>query len=164
MYPQNKKTLILGLGNDILTDDAIGILVVRRLSEILKDFTEFDFRETTEMGIALLDYIEGYHRLVVVDAVIDNENGAGVVRELSMNDFAGAGCSTPHFLGLRDTIEFGKRMDMLMPSDILILGIGVKDPFSVSEKLSPELSTKLDEIVHDVKQRIERFAELQVNG
>lgn len=158
------KILILGLGNDILTDDAIGIIVVRRLSEIFKDRLECDFKETTEMGLALLDYIEGYQKLIVIDAIIDNERSIGLVRELDMEDFAGAGCTTPHFLGLKDTIELGKKMGMAMPSDVLILGIIVKDPFSVSEKLSHELSENLDGIIHEVRQRIERFIGQPVNG
>lgn len=158
------KILILGLGNDILTDDAIGIIVVHRLSEIFNGRLECDFKETTEMGLALLDYIEGYQKLIVIDAIIDNECSIGLVRELDAEDFAGAGCTTPHFLGLKDTIELGKKMGMVMPSDVLILGISVKDPFSVSEKLSHELSENLDGIIHEVRQRIERFIGQPVNG
>lgn len=164
MRVNNQKTLILGLGNDILTDDAIGIIAVRRLSKIFKDRYEFDFSETTEMGLALLDYIEGYKRLVVIDSIFGEGYEVGMVRELNMEDFAGAGCSTPHFLGLKDTIELGRKMDMIVPEDVLILGIGVEDPFSVSEKLSLKLREKLDDIVEEIGQKIENFTRLTTHG
>lgn len=165
MEQSYNKSLILGLGNDILSDDAIGIIVVRRLGEMLKGNPNLDFKETSEMGLALLDYIEGYRKLIIVDAIIgDTDDTVGTVKNLSMEDFSGAGCTTPHFLGIKDTIELGKKMGMSMPEEVLLLGIEVKDPFSVSEKLSDRLNEKLENIIEEVRRRVEKFSEVTLHG
>lgn len=63
------RILVLGLGNDILTDDAVGLLVARAVAERLRDRPQIAVRETTEMGLALLDEIADFDALILVDAV-----------------------------------------------------------------------------------------------
>ena len=53
------KTLVLGLGNDLLTDDAIGILAVREVRRRVAHLAQVEVCETMEMGLALLDFIAG---------------------------------------------------------------------------------------------------------
>ena len=64
-----RQVLLLGLGNDILTDDAVGLYVVRELQPKLAAHPSIDIRETTEMGLALLDFITGYRAVVMVDSI-----------------------------------------------------------------------------------------------
>jgi hypothetical protein len=61
------RTLVLGLGNDILADDAIGLLAVRALRPSLDDAV--DVEETSVHGVALLDLLTGYDHAVLIDAV-----------------------------------------------------------------------------------------------
>ena len=52
------KTLVLGLGNELLSDDGVGILAVRRLKETYKG--QADIVETSLHGLALLDLFIGH--------------------------------------------------------------------------------------------------------
>ncbi len=61
---KDKSILVLGIGNPILTDDAVGILVVRKLHDI-----DADIEEAAIGGMSLLDLILGYDAVVIVDAV-----------------------------------------------------------------------------------------------
>ena len=47
------KTLVLGIGNPILTDDGVGIKVAQKLKE---KNPELEVVETSEAGIAILDH------------------------------------------------------------------------------------------------------------
>jgi hydrogenase maturation protease len=60
------KTVILGLGNPILTDDAVGIKIAQKLQE---ENPKLEVIETSEAGIALLDLITGYDKLIIIDSI-----------------------------------------------------------------------------------------------
>ncbi len=65
------KTVILGLGNPILTDAAVGIKIAQKLKE---ENSKLEVIETSEAGIALLDLITDYDKLIIIDS-IKNEPG-----------------------------------------------------------------------------------------
>jgi hydrogenase maturation protease len=60
------KTVILGLGNPILTDNAVGIKIAQKLKE---ESSKLEVIETSEAGIALLDLIMGYDKLIIIDSI-----------------------------------------------------------------------------------------------
>ena len=62
-----KKTLILGLGNPILSDDGVGLWIARRLGEKLLGI---EVREEAIAGISILDVVQGFPRLVVIDSIM----------------------------------------------------------------------------------------------
>ena len=101
------RVLLLGLGNDILTDDAVGLHVVRELQPELADHPSIDIRETTEMGLALLDFITGYRAVVIVDSIQTGKAPPGFLHELdapALNQLTGR---TPHFVGVKRDIGAG---------------------------------------------------------
>jgi hydrogenase maturation protease len=59
-------TLILGIGNPILTDDRVGIKIAQKLKE---EKPELEVVETSEAGITLLDLIVGYNKLIIIDSI-----------------------------------------------------------------------------------------------
>ncbi|MGB9602333.1 MAG: hydrogenase maturation protease [Verrucomicrobiia bacterium] len=149
-----EKTLVLGLGNDILCDDAIGLMVTQHLSEIFKGSEVLDFKQTCEMGLSLLDHIVGYGSLVIIDAIKSGNYSVGTVIEIDPDEIKPAGLNTPHFLGIKETLELGKKMGLKMPEKILILGIEVENPFTISERLSEVMESHFEEIVRKIKERL----------
>jgi hydrogenase maturation protease len=53
------KTLVLGLGNDILSDDGVGIYVARELKKIIHS-QDITVAEASLAGIGLLDMLAGW--------------------------------------------------------------------------------------------------------
>ncbi|HOS44477.1 MAG TPA: hypothetical protein PK794_12355, partial [Armatimonadota bacterium] len=66
MTTPHPPILILGLGNDIISDDAAGLLVARMVREELAGVA--DVVESSLSGLALLELLLGYARVVIVDA------------------------------------------------------------------------------------------------
>ncbi|MBW2458678.1 MAG: hypothetical protein JRI68_29540, partial [Deltaproteobacteria bacterium] len=58
------KTLVLGLGNRIVRDDALGPMVVDQLAQAVP----VEVRSGPIAGLALLDCVTGYERVIVIDA------------------------------------------------------------------------------------------------
>ena len=82
------KTLILGLGNELLSDDAVGIKVVRELRRRLPHKDDLDVHETSAAGLAILDLVCGYQNLIVVDAIRTNGGEPGQVYRFCEDSFS----------------------------------------------------------------------------
>ena len=145
-----RKTLVLGLGNDILTDDAIGLKVVREVGRRLGSNAGVDVRETMEMGLALLDFIVGYEALVLVDSIQTGRAAPGHVHDMTQEHLKALPGRTPHFLGVKETLALGRQLGLAMPERFKILAIEVQDPYTVSAELSPALECAFDSIVDQV--------------
>ncbi len=63
------KTLVLGLGNDILCDDGAGLYVARELKKTLANRKDFSVAEASLAGLGLLDLLAGYDKAIVIDAI-----------------------------------------------------------------------------------------------
>jgi len=146
MSDTTNKTLVLGLGNDILTDDAVGLKVVRELRERLAGVADVEVRETMEMGLALLDFIVGYRALVLVDSIQTGKVAPGVLHEIDGTDLKQFPGPTPHFLGVGETLALGRQLGLTMPTSVRILAIEVQDPFTLGEQLTPALQEALPRI------------------
>jgi hydrogenase maturation protease len=134
------KVLVLGLGNDILTDDAVGLHVTRAARARLGDTPAIIVRETTEMGLALLDEIAGHEALVLVDAVQTGRAPPGSLHEIVPGALAGLGTTSPHFLGVGETLALGATLGLVMPRTVRIVGIEVADARTLGEGLTPAVA------------------------
>ncbi len=65
------NTLILGVGNPILTDDGVGIKIARKLKE---ENPGLEVTETSEVGIALLDLAVGYDKIIIMQRLLHESN------------------------------------------------------------------------------------------
>jgi hydrogenase maturation protease len=149
----SNKTLILGLGNSILSDDRIGLDVARLIHKELK-LVDCDLVESQLVGTNILDFVCGYKRLIVIDA-IKTENGKdGDVYQLSLDDMPKQKRSdSPHNVGLYWTIKMGMKLGMDVPDDIRIYAIEVNDPFSFGEELTDTMKKCLPKIVDRILKK-----------
>ena len=152
------RTLVLGLGNDILTDDAIGILVVREVRRRVAHLANVDVRETMEMGLALLDLIVGYESLVLIDAIQTGHAAPGHIHEITQQQLKSLPDRTPHFLGVAETLQLGRQLGLPMPSRLRIFAVEVADPFTFGTEMTPELQQALPIAVERIVAEVELSA------
>jgi hydrogenase maturation protease len=81
------KTLVLGLGHPIRTDDGVGIYVVRAAGARCGR-NDVAFAEASAGGLQLLDFMAGYERLILVDAIQTRAGRPGDVYRLLSGDGA----------------------------------------------------------------------------
>lgn len=145
------RTLVLGLGNDILTDDSVGLRVAAALQTRVQARSDITVLQTAEMGLALLDIVTGYKRLVLVDAVQTGQSPPGFVHEIDGADLSTLPAVSPHFLGVGEAFALGRKLGFPVPSEVRIFAIEVQDPFTVGTELTPALSSALAAIVQRVE-------------
>jgi hydrogenase maturation protease len=145
-----RRLLLLGLGNDILTDDAVGLFVVRELQSRLAGHPAVDTRETTEMGLALLDFITGYRAVAIVDSIQTGKAPPGYLHELDAPALTQLTGRTPHFVGVSETLALGRKLGLAMPEQVKIFAIEVADPFTLGTAMTPALQSALPGIVERI--------------
>jgi hydrogenase maturation protease len=150
MQDSGDRILLLGLGNDILRDDAIGLRVVREVRCRLDGAARVEVRETEEMGLALLDFMAGYSDVVIVDAVQTRQAAPGFVHEVSGSDLKSLPATAPHFLGVGETLALGRTLGLAMPRRVEILAVEVEDPFTLGTQMTPALQAAFPQIVERV--------------
>jgi hydrogenase maturation protease len=133
------KTLILGLGNPYLSDDSAGLLVIRELEKRLSN-PDVSLNETSLAGITLLDFIVGYDKVIIVDAIQSQGGEPGSVYHLTPEQFD-TSCHTTssHDIGVIAAIELGRRLELSMPQEIDIIAIEAGDVVTLREGCTPEV-------------------------
>ena len=148
------EILVLGLGNDILSDDAVGLLVVRQLRDEFAHDSRVEVRETQEMGLALLDYLSGHREAILVDSIQTGTVPAGALHELDADGLKRIAGGTPHFLGVGETLALGRQLGLPMPSRVRIFAVEVADVQTVGMRLSPAIQQAFPSILGRLRAAI----------
>ena len=139
------NTLILGLGNPILTDDGVGIYVVREVAARCgRDGVAF--AEASVGGLRLLDVIAGCERLVLVDAIQTRDGRPGDVYRLHPNDLrVSLHSGSTHDLSLPGALALGRGIGMVLPEDkdVVIFAIEVEDVLTFGEGCTPVVAAAI---------------------
>jgi hydrogenase maturation protease len=144
------KTLVLGLGNPILSDDGVGIRVVHEVANQVKS-AQVTVSETNVAGLGLLDCVVGYDKVIIIDAIQTKEGQAGQIYRMGTEDFSlTKHFSSPHQINLATALELGKMLNLEMPRQITVFAVEAEDITSFSEKCTPEVEKAIPEAVRMV--------------
>ena len=148
------KTLILGLGNPILSDDGVGLLVARVLQSRLKQ-QEITVMEASIAGLDFLELLAGYDRVIIIDAIQTSQGKAGQIYRFGPDALdATRHASTPHDINFATALELGKRLGLVLPQQITIFAIEVEDVSSFSEQCTPEVGRAIPVCVEMVSKEL----------
>jgi len=148
------KTLVLGTGNPIVSDDGVGIKVAH---EVANQFNspQVTVAETSAAGLSLLDSIVGYDKVIIIDAIQTKKGRAGQIYRMKPEDFSFAKhLSSPHQINLVTALELGKMLVLAMPQKITIFAVEAKDITSFSDKCTPEVERAIPVVVKMVLQEL----------
>ena len=151
------KTLVLGMGNTILSDDGIGIYVARAAKERCQR-DGVTFVEASVGGMRLLDVIKDYERVIMVDAIQTRDGKPGDVYHLHSNDVkASLHAGSTHDLSLPGALALGRGMGMTLPNDdnFVIIAIEVEDVLTFGEECTPTVEAAIPRVVKAVLKELE---------
>ena len=144
------KTLILGMGNPILSDDGVGGHVARALEGRFKNT---DVRTIALIGLGLLDVITDYDRIFVIDAVQDRRYPPGTVVKLAAAEGA-LHLFSSHGMHFFQMLQLGKDVGMAIPEVAGIYGVAIDFDCPFGENLSPLLAQLQDGIVRQIAEHV----------
>lgn len=143
------NTLLLGIGNDILGDDAVGLLAVRELKQEFEQYVSVG--EAMMGGLKLVEVLEGYERVLILDAIMTGKNPPGTILEITKEEFNKTVAIAPHFVSLPEAIEFAKKIGMRFPEVIRILTMEIADPYLLTEEITPPIKNALPEFIEKAR-------------
>ncbi|MCG2711724.1 MAG: hydrogenase maturation protease [Candidatus Omnitrophica bacterium] len=141
-----KRILVLGMGNTIRADDAVGIIAARRINKELGRF--IDVKETEEAGLNLLDLLLGYEKAVIIDSIKTLNGRPGdvyIVEERQLRQK-----SKPysfHQMGIVTILEMAKKLGLDVPAEIFIYAIEIKKNDIFREGISPETEKAIPRVL-----------------
>lgn len=152
-------TLILGFGSNILTDAGIGLHLINDLRKAGL-FDQADFETALILSLEILELIEGYKSLIIIDGIKSGKDQVGDIKICSLADFQPTiHISNIHDFEFKHIIELGELLGLKIPDDIYIISIEVQDHITFSENLSDELKSKYNLIrniiIHQIKDIME---------
>jgi hydrogenase maturation protease len=119
------KTLVLGLGNDLLSDEGVGVHAVRRLQEEWGHHSGMEFLDGGTLSFTLAGPIAEADRLIVIDATQLNAAPGTVrlFRDEDMDAFLNSGKrKSVHEVGLIDLMAIARLTDAL-PAERALIGV-----------------------------------------
>ena len=144
------EVAVLGMGNELLKDEGIGVHVIRRLEET----PGLSGVKLVEGGTSpdVADDVRDVKRLIIVDAAKCGGEPGDVYR-MSPEDVQTQQPSSVHELSM---IQMLWQMDMLgrLP-EVTIIGVEPKE-MDWGMDLSPELAGELPKIVEAVREELDR--------
>jgi hydrogenase maturation protease len=156
------KTLVLGLGNPILTDDGVGVRVAEAVRAALPPDTPVEVCEVSVGGLRLMERMLGYERVILVDALQPGDGLPGTVRRLTYDELSVMSpiqhASNAHDTSLVTALETASRLGMPIPREIIIYGIAVQDVLNFSDQLTPAVAAAIPVVAAAVLSDISKGA------
>jgi hydrogenase maturation protease len=147
--------VIVGLGNEIASDDGVGIHVARALESRFTNRPEVEVVALSWAGFALLDVLRGRRRAALVDCLTTGIHPPGSVLRLDASNFAGSvRLNSFHDISYPTAMALGRRLGWEMPDDVAIWGIEAAVPEEFGETLSPEVAASVDQVIEEVTRFI----------
>lgn len=162
--------VVLGLGNPIRRDDAVGLEVVRRAKRgaaAAAAGVAVCFKECCSGAFDLLPEVEGHDALVVVDAWHTEQATPGRVRVLraaELGGLAGAAPANPHLVALPQALAWAEHAGLHPPwfaaavvvevgEACLEFGEGLTEPVSAAV---PAAVNELERVIRDVAAELKQ--------
>ena len=150
-------TLILGLGNVLMTDEAVGAEVVRRMEQEIGPDASMVFIDGGTLSFTLALPIGDCSRLIVVDAATMGEppGSVRVFEDAAMDRQLSVNAKTVHEVSLSDLMDIARLTDTL-PRQRALVGI---EPAFVGwgDRLTPAVEAAIPDAIARIRSLLDRW-------
>ena len=152
------KTLIVGLGNPILGDDAIGWRVAEVVEARLREETDLDaagieFDYLSLGGLSLMERFIGYERAIIVDSIQTAAGEQGQVFTFNLEalpDLSAGHTTAAHDTSLQTALALGRQMGAELPGEVQVVAVEADRVFDFSNELTPAVAAAIPEATEAV--------------
>ncbi|MDR7544417.1 MAG: hydrogenase maturation protease [Armatimonadota bacterium] len=142
-----ERVLVLGVGNDLLGDDAVGLLAAEALRE-----EGLPVETTTRSGLALLDAVVGVRKVLLLDSQVAGA-AVGEVQEFTLAPDAVRSPSA-HYVGYGEALAIGAAAGLDLPDEIRVLAVERSPEVWLGTDLSDPVRAALPAVVRRAREII----------
>ncbi|MCX6656889.1 MAG: hydrogenase maturation protease [Candidatus Bathyarchaeota archaeon] len=142
------RTLVIGVGNLLRTDDGVGIHIINRLSKLHPEIDTFD----AAMGsIEILEAMRGYERVIILDSIETGIEPGTIYRVNLASGEKPPVISHSHGTDILTIIELGHQLyGDGMPKDIILIAVEAEDTVTIGDKLTKRVQEAMDEVLQKI--------------
>jgi hydrogenase maturation protease len=146
------KTAILGFGNPVRSDDAIGTYVVNELQKHLADREDISVFDMGTSAFEVLFKLKGHQRIIIVDSVINSNEPDGSLFRLPASAIKAQIQEDPlvflHGMKWDQALSYAKKMmgDEFPEDTIHVYLVAISDT-EINMELSDEVKTAGDKLI-----------------
>jgi hydrogenase maturation protease len=135
---------ILCLGNELLADDAFGLVVAE---ELRRRFPQMDVVFTTDSGFHLLDNLLEANLICVIDCIQTGNVPPGTLYVLRSSDMKSSFGPSPHYVGLIETLQLARELLLNVPNDVIVLAVEAADCLTIGGKMHDAVKSAVGMVV-----------------
>jgi hydrogenase maturation protease len=130
-------TLIIGLGNPLLRDDAVGLRVARQVAAALVGREDVEIVEEACGGLRLMERMVGFDRAILIDA-LRSGRPPGTVLTLDSRDMRTQHSASSHDVNLPTALALGRRTGARLPADdqLSVIAVEAEDVETFGEDMT----------------------------
>ncbi len=147
---------ILGLGNPVLCDDAVGLHVAAEVERLLQEdpFDGVTIFTSTRAGFELIDLLSGFTHALIIDSLEAPQPTPGLIRRLDLKRISGsARLVGVHDIGIGDAFELAATIGVSMPETVEIYTVEGGDMSTISEEMTPAVAAAVAPLARLVRAR-----------
>ncbi len=150
-----RPVLVLGIGNLLMRDDAVGVIVAQRLTGLPAVAAVADVIDGGTMGVGLIHLLEGRTKVIIIDCAYMGKS-PGYMHRMELKDLVSAkhaSILSGHQVDLIAILRMAAVIGSL-PREVVLFGIEPKK-VAPGMGLSDELEAKLDYYVSSVAHEVD---------
>jgi len=144
-----KRARVIGCGNPLMGNDGAGIRVLRMLQE---EMPQVDAVDGGTGGLGLIPLMEGYDRVIVVDAITGIGDRPGDVKVFLKAPPASPSSCSLHEIGIGDAIRIAEELGSA--PEIITIGIEVGTIAEFSRDIDPEVMSGVSAAYEHLKREL----------
>ncbi len=148
------KTLVLGLGNPLLGDDAVGLKVAAIVRERLGARDDVEVQEEEAGGLRLMERLTGFDRAILVDAIVGG-GAVGAIRRMGPSEVPTQRTAIAHGIDLPGALALGHALGLPMPSSVRVVAIEAASVLEFRREMTPAVAAAVEPAVAAVLEELE---------
>ena len=153
------RTVVLGLGNPVLSDDGVGLAVATELTRLLavEPIRGVDVLASTRAGFELIDLLRGYTRAIILDCIVLADPQPGRVCRLTLDEVSGcARLVNAHELSVGSAFRLAEQMEILRPGEVEIIAVEAGDASTIAEGLTPAVQAAVGPLSREIYEALKQ--------
>jgi len=130
----------------LLGDDGIGLMAAEELDR--HNIPGIYVVKSPMSGLYIVDLVEGFDDLIIVDSVVGDEPGK-VVR-LPLAELGPQNAPSAHYLGFAEALNLAKRAGVRIPKRIEILAMQIHNSQVLGARVSDDVASGLPALVEEI--------------